>query len=166
MVFIPDEPYPKSPGDSIRASDWNSLVEEVKLLGAALRVVPGTIVQNSKSGTPISGTFAKIAEFTVYRPGTYTVMTFLTNPAVAYGQPPRSGIISRVYVNDIESSQSSTYQLTAAGIRVLRGPDTITVEIGDRIQLYARKALAANSSSGVIGELQISIGNPLAPAVA
>jgi hypothetical protein len=165
MVFIPDEPYPKSAGDSIRASDWNSLVEEVKLLGAALRVVPGNVVQNSKSGTPISGTFVKIAEFMVHRPGAYTVMTFLTNPAVAYGQPARSGIVTRVYVNDVESPQSAVYQLTSTGTRLLCGTDTITVEAGDRIQLYARKALAANASTGVIGEIQISIGNPLSPAV-
>jgi hypothetical protein len=65
MVFEPDEPYPKSPGDNIRANDWNSLVEEVKRLGNLLTVVPGNIVQSLKSGTPISGTFAKIAEFRV-----------------------------------------------------------------------------------------------------
>jgi hypothetical protein len=165
MAFVPQEPYPKSPGDSIRANDWNDLIEEVKRLGNLLTVVPGSIVQSTKSGTPISGTFAKIAEVTASRPGSYTVRTYLTNPAVGYGEQPRSGIISRVYVNDLESPQSSQYQLTETGIRLLRGTDTITVEVGDRIQLYARKAIASNPSTGVIGEIELLIGNPLAPAI-
>jgi hypothetical protein len=35
MAFIPDEPFPKSPGDDIRANDWNDLVEELKRLDTA-----------------------------------------------------------------------------------------------------------------------------------
>jgi hypothetical protein len=131
-----------------------------------LRVVPGTVDQGTASGSPVSGTFAKVAELTAMRPGSYTVRTFLTNPQPAYGAPQPSGIFSRVFVNDVASAQSTERNLQTFGTNVLSVPtEVITVAAGDRIQLYARKAIAANTSTGVIGQITISIANPLAPAV-
>ncbi len=36
MAFAPDEPFPKVPGDDIRAQDWNDLVAEVQHLNAQI----------------------------------------------------------------------------------------------------------------------------------
>jgi hypothetical protein len=57
MAFTPEEPYPKSPGDEIRANDWNDLIEEMKRLDSAKPNLSGsewadllTRVQNLESG--------------------------------------------------------------------------------------------------------------------
>jgi hypothetical protein len=143
-----------------------AVVDRLSRLENLLTVVPGDFVEGADSGTPNSASFTRIAELTAMRPGTYRVKTYHTVPSTGYGQPPASRIASRVYVNDIESPDSPEYQTLNPGIRVPKGIDTITVEAGDKIQLYARKiVLPNNPSTGVIGEIEIAIGNPLAPAV-
>jgi hypothetical protein len=162
------------PGDVISSDLMNQILERLEALeagapsggqAAILTVVPGNIVQGSDSGTPISGTFAKIAELTAMRPGSYRVGTFLTNPPAGYAAPQASGIVSRVFVNDVASPQSAEHSLTTVANHLFVATEVITVQTGDRIQLYARKALPNNPSTGVIGEIQVSIANPLAPAV-
>src|SRR5262249_37536316 len=99
------------------------------------------------------------------RPGTYRVDTTLANPPVGYGQPARSGIISRVFVNDVASPQSAEHSLTIASNLTLVVTENITVAAGDKLQLYARKADPALSSVGIAGQITVFINNPLAPAV-
>ena len=126
----------------------------------------GGFSQGSKSGTPTSGTFVKMGEVTAMRPGRYKVETYHTVPRVVSGQPVPSGVASRVYVNDVESPHSREYGTTSGtGNRSFRGSDSITVEVGDKIQLYARKLSPNNSHTGLVAEMEILIRNPLHPAV-
>lgn len=123
------------------------------------------ILQGSKSGTPTSGTFVKIGELTAMRPGQYRVATYHTVPSASAGQPAPSGVASRIYVNDVESPESDEYQTTTGFGRAFRGSDRITVDVGDKIQLYARKLSPNNPHTGLIAEMEITISNPLDPAV-
>jgi hypothetical protein len=126
----------------------------------------GGFSQGSKSGTPTSGTFAKIAELTTMRPGRYKVETYHTVPGVVSGQPTPSGVASQIYVNDVESPDTQEHQTTQGlGSRTFRGSDFVTVETGDKIQIYARKLSPNNSHTGLIAEMEILISNPLHPAV-
>jgi hypothetical protein len=162
------------PGDLISSDFINQILARLEALegegppgdqAAILTVVPGNIVQGIDSGSPISGSLAKIAELRAMRPGSYRVGTFLTNPPAGYAGPQSSGIASRVFVNDVASPQSAEHSLTTVANHLFVATEVITVQAGDRIQLYARKVLPNNPSTGVIGEIQISIANPLAPAV-
>jgi hypothetical protein len=128
-------------------------------------LIPALAPDVDEGQRQVAGQSAGSVSERLTRPGSYRVVTYHTNPAVGYGQPAASGIASRVYVNDVASPQSLDYQTTSTGTHLLKGADIITVDAGDSIQLYARKVLANNSSAGVIGEIEISIGNPLSPAV-
>jgi Family of unknown function (DUF6519) len=143
----------------------NEVFARLAQLEQVLTVVPGNFIQESDSGQPFNLNFLKLAELTATRPGSYRVRIFLTNPAAGYSEPPRSGIVARVFINDVASPQSTEHSLTSVGIRVPVATETITVKAGDRIQLYGRRASASGSTSGVLGEIEVSIGNPLHPAV-